>query len=319
MHVLHHLLPMLAQLRSFLVVIEESSLRRAAMRLHISQPALSRQMQALEDEVGGRLLERTSSGVFPTAAGHALAAKIQPILESYDAVMAGARRLARGEREELRIGYIASAAQKYLTPALAALRKVHPKVKVKLLDLSPGEQIAALRAGEIDLAVTGRAGGLLASDFYVRKLATLSLLAVVSADHPLASRKSVRLVELKKERFFSTPESEMPGRDRWLTQLCRKRGGFRPKFGGSANSVAHAFTLVVNEGLIGLMPDYFREHPAPGVAMVPVDDAQATWDFFIVWQRGLTAGPLRVLLDSLSAAANAVCVVSDRQNPAPKS
>ena len=55
--------PMLAQLRSFLVVIEESTLRRAAVRLHISQPALSRQMQALEDEVGGRLLERTSSGV----------------------------------------------------------------------------------------------------------------------------------------------------------------------------------------------------------------------------------------------------------------
>ena len=105
-----------------------------------------------------------------------MAAKIQPILESYDAVMAGARRLARGEREELRIGYIASAAQKYLTSALATLRKVHPKVKVKLLDLSPGEQIAALRAGEIDLAVTGRAGGLLASDFYVRKLATLPLL-----------------------------------------------------------------------------------------------------------------------------------------------
>jgi hypothetical protein len=53
--------------------------------------------------------------------------------------------------------------------------------------------------------------------------------------------------------------------------------------------------------------------------MIPVDDTQATWDFFIVWQRGLTAGPLRVLLDSLSAAAKAVCVVSDGQNPTPKS
>jgi DNA-binding transcriptional LysR family regulator len=101
--------------------------------------------------------------------------------------------------------------------------------------------------------------------------------------------------------------------------LCRKRGGFRPKFGQIADSVAHAFTLVVNDGVIGLMPDYFREHPAPGVAMIPIDDAQATWDFFIVWQRGRTAGPLRVLLDSLSAAAYAACVARGGQNLTPKS
>jgi len=295
---------MLAQLRSFLVVIEESSLRSAATRLHISQPALSRQMQALENEVGGRLLERTSSGVFPTAAGHALAAKIQPVLASYDAVMADAQRLAWGEGEQLRIGYLASAAKMYLAPALTALRKAHPKVKVKLLDLSPGEQIAALRAGEIDLAVAGQEGGLIAPDFYVRKLATLPLLAVVSAEHPLASRKSVRLAELKNERFLRSPESEMPGRDRWLARLCRECGGFRPKFGLIADSVADAFTLVVNEGLIAIVPDYFREHPAPGVVLIPVEDAGATWDFFIVWQRGRTAGPLRALLDALSVAAD---------------
>src|SRR5215213_1178162 len=132
---------MLAQLRSFQVVIEEGSLNRAAGRLRISQPALSRQMQALEAEVGGRLLERTTAGVSPTDAGHALAASIRPVLTDYEAAMAEARRLARGQREHLRIGYLVSVAQTYLNPALTSLRQTHPNVKVKLLDLSPGEQI----------------------------------------------------------------------------------------------------------------------------------------------------------------------------------
>src|SRR5215472_17973877 len=87
-------------------------------------------------------------------------------------------------------------------------------------------------------------------------------------------RKSVRLAELKNERFLRSPESEMPGRDRWLARLCRECGGFRPKFGLVADSVADAFTLVVNEGLIAIVPDYFREHPAPGVVMIPVEDAR---------------------------------------------
>src|SRR4051812_9302052 len=135
MHVLHSLAAMLTQLRSFQVVVEEGSLNRAAVRLRMSQPALSRQMQTLEAEVGGRLLERTTAGVSPTDAGHALAASIPPVLARYDAAMAEARHLARGQREYLRIGYLVSVGQTYLNPALSSLRRTHPDVKVKLLDL----------------------------------------------------------------------------------------------------------------------------------------------------------------------------------------
>src|SRR5688500_12743890 len=114
---------MLIHLRSFLAVIDEGSLNRAAARLRMSQPALSRQMQALEAEVGGRLLERSATGVSLTDAGHALAAKARKLLDDYDAALAEARRLARGQKDELRIGYLASAAQSLLTPALATLRR----------------------------------------------------------------------------------------------------------------------------------------------------------------------------------------------------
>src|SRR6266850_1285696 len=136
---------MLEKLRLFRVVLEEGSLRRAAERLHLSQPAITRQLRLLEHELGGRVLERTSAGVRPTNGGHALAEKAKPLLANYDSTMAEVRRLLRGESERLRIGYIASAVQEYLGPALAVLRRAYPRLKVKMLDQTPGEMIIALR------------------------------------------------------------------------------------------------------------------------------------------------------------------------------
>jgi len=97
---------MLEELRFFLVILEEGSLRRAAKRLHISQPALTRQMQLLEHDLGGRILERTSSGVRPSNEGHVLAEKARALLGYYDSTMAEARRMVRGESERLRVGSV---------------------------------------------------------------------------------------------------------------------------------------------------------------------------------------------------------------------
>src|SRR5689334_17492238 len=189
MRISHHPLRVLEKLRLFLVVLEEGSLRRAAERLHISQSAITRQLQLLEHDLGGRVLERTSAGVRPTNGGHALAEKAKTLLTDYDSIMAEVRRLVRGESDRLRIGYVASAVQEYLGPALAALRRTHPKVKVKMLDLTPAEQITALRLGEIDLALTADGADLLSRDFYTHKLATVPSLVTLPVDHPLASRK----------------------------------------------------------------------------------------------------------------------------------
>ncbi|RYD70825.1 MAG: LysR family transcriptional regulator, partial [Verrucomicrobiaceae bacterium] len=262
--------PMLPQLRSFLTVIDEGSLNRAAARLRISQPALSRQMQALENETGGRLLERSPTGISLTDAGYAFAERIRRLLAEYDAAVAEARQLARGQKEELRIGYLLSAAQRLLNPALGTLRRAHPEVKIKLLDLSPGEQISALRKGEIDVAFIGQEGSLASRDFYTRTLATLPALVVLPTDHRLAKRKDVRLEELSAERFIGAPDNQMPGRDRWITQLCRKAGGFRPKFVQEADGMTHMFSLIASEGAVTLVPAYLRDLPAAGVRMVPI-------------------------------------------------
>lgn len=295
---------MLAQLRAFLIALEEGSLNRAALRLRMSQSTLSRQMQVLENEIGGALLERTTAGIRPTDAGYALATSLPRVLADYDAAIEEARRLARGQRDLIRLGYLGSAAQMFLDPALSALRRAHPEVKVKLLDLSPGEQIVALRKGEIDLALIGQEGALLSSEFYIRKLTTLAVVAVMPADHPLASRKHISLKELHGERFISSPEEDLPGRDRWITQLCR-RAGFRPTFEQKAGSVSNMFTLIGSEGAVTLVPAYLKSFPMASVAMVPLSDTKATWDFLVVWQRGRTGKSLHALLDALAASANA--------------
>src|SRR5262245_8087640 len=294
---------MVAQLRAFLIALEEGSLNRAAIRLRMSQSALSRQMQVLENEIGGPLLERTAAGIRPTDAGYALATSLPRVLAEYDAAVDDSRRLARGQRELIRVGYLGSAAQTFLDPALSALRRTHPEVKVKLLDLSPGEQIVALRKGEIDLALIGQEGALLSSEFYIRKLTTLAVVAVMPADHPLASREHISLKELRGEHFISSPEEDLPGRDRWITQLCR-RAGFRPKFEQKAASVSNMFTLIGSEGAVPLVPAYLTSFPAARLALAPPSVANARWDFLVVWQRGRTAKSVRALLDALAVSAN---------------
>src|SRR5260221_4483161 len=162
---------MLDQVRSFLTVVEEGNLHREAARVPISQSALSRQMQALEHELGGRLLERMATGVSPTAGGQALAKRMGAVLASYDLAMSDTRRALRGETDQLQIAYLPSAAQQYLSGPLREVRRSHPETLLKLVDLFPGEQISALRAGEIDIGITNDSGELLAGEFYTRKLA----------------------------------------------------------------------------------------------------------------------------------------------------
>src|SRR6266403_1577899 len=207
----HHLVSVLEKLRLFLVVLEEGSLRRAAGRLHISQSAITRRLQLLEHDLGGRVLERTSAGVRPTGGGHTLAEKARTLLADYDSVMAEVRRLVRGESDRLRIGYVASAVQEYLGPALAVLRRTYPKLKVKMLDQTPGEMIIALRRGEIDLALTGHGVDVLSRDFYIHKLASVPSVVALPLDHQLASLKQIHISELKGESFVGAPDAVVPG------------------------------------------------------------------------------------------------------------
>jgi DNA-binding transcriptional LysR family regulator len=296
---------MLERFRNFLVVVEEGSLNKASRRLHLTQPSLTRQIQALEQDLGGPLLERQPSGVKPTALGMAAIKLLRPITSQFDDAIADLRRQSRGQRDELRIGYLGSAAQIYLTPALTKLRALHPEAKVKLLDLTPAEQMGALAKGEIDLALIGQEGATESRDYYARKLATLSVCAALPAHHPLAQRGEVRPADLRHEHFIGAPETEVPGRNLWITRICR-RAGFRPKFIADGQSIGEVFSLVASEGAVTLLPSYFSGEAPPGVVLVPVVDNEVTWDLLLLWQRGRASHVLRAMIDLLAATASGV-------------
>jgi DNA-binding transcriptional LysR family regulator len=290
---------MLAQIRSFLTVVEEGSLHRAAARLRISQSALSRQMQALEHELGGRLLERMATGVSPTAGGQALAKRMGAVLASYDLAMSDTRRALRGETDQVRIAYLPSAAQQYLSGPLREVRRSHPKTVLKLVDLFPGEQIIALRAGEIDIGITTESGELLAGEFYTRKLAEMRSYIALPEQHQLATLDRMRLSDLKGEFFVSWDSQQAPGLDRRVEAYCKKYGKFRPKFHGPAQSLAHSFELVANENTVSILPAFASHHPPPGVVILPLADAEVTWKILVMWRRGRAGGALKALLDAL--------------------
>jgi DNA-binding transcriptional LysR family regulator len=182
---------MIEKIQAFLVVIGEGSVNRAATKLHMAQPALSRQIQSLENELGGRLLERRTSGVMPTGLGLLLASSMRPVLSSYSASLAEVRREARGLRSELRVGYLQTATQSLLSPAIGRLQEEHPDIKLKLHDLSPREQIEGLRAGNLDIALIGQEGKVAASDFHSQKLCSLNVCAALARGDKLSGRQSI--------------------------------------------------------------------------------------------------------------------------------
>jgi len=292
----------LEKLRLFLVVLEEGGFRRAADRLRISQSAITRQMQALEFDLGGPVLKRTSDGVYPTKGGQALAKRAKTLLADYDSTMAEVRRLNRGENERLRIGYIASAVQEYLGPALAVLRRAYPTLQVKMLDQTPGEMIIALQQGKIDLAFTMHGIDLLSRDFYARKLATVRSLVALPVNHRLATERQVSLSQLKGETFVRGSDDEVPGYTQRIIQFCRKYGGFRPRLAAidGATSLVESLALAANEEAISIQPAFISHLKVPNVAMVSIADAGATWDLFVVWQQGKIGSPLRTLLSELN-------------------
>jgi DNA-binding transcriptional LysR family regulator len=296
---------MIDRIRAFFAVVEQGSVNRAAVRLRMTQPALSRQMKSLEHEVGGKLLEREASGVKPTGLGHALLRAMRPALDTYDAALADVRRQARGLRSELRVGYLISAASSVLTPAVARLRKSYPDLKLKLHDMSPREQIGALRTGELDVALTGQEGALAAHEFYSRKLGSLAVVAALSASDPLARRRSISLRDLKARDFIGIDEDEMPGRNRWMTSLCRA-AGFKPRFAVVTDGITHVLSQVVSESAVTLLPGYFRTFVHPGAVFVPVSDAKARWDFIVLWQRGQVPPATRALVEALADATRSM-------------
>lgn len=296
---------MLERLRSVFVIMEAGSLNRAAARLGVSQPTLTRQLQSLEQEAGGPLFERSSGGVRPTDLGYRLRERMLPVLRAYDLAWAEIVAHALGRQSQLRIGYLGLAAARYLTPVLGRFQEAYPEIKLWLFDQTPQEQLTALREGGLDLALIGQEGASLGEEFFQHRIAKLGVRAVLPSNHPLANQAAIGLEQLKGERFIVASETAVPGRKRWLAELCRE-AGFHPRWLGETEAVGETFARVVGERGVSLLPDYLELTPPPGIALVPVSDCFATWEFTLLRQRGRMSAACRDLIRWIGEAARGV-------------
>jgi len=187
----------LRHLRYFIAVAEGENVSRAALKLHVSQPALSRQIRDLEDELGFLLLERSARSVRLTQAGRAFLTEARAVLQRAEHAVKAARAIASGGGGELHVGYAPSLSARILPQTLRVFQAKLPNVRVRLHDLSTEEMLAGLREGKLQIAFVvrptpGRMRGL-----RFEELARDSICLAVAPKHPLASRRTVTAVHLR--------------------------------------------------------------------------------------------------------------------------
>jgi DNA-binding transcriptional LysR family regulator len=200
----------LRHLRYFLAVGEALNFTKAAAQLRVAQPALGRQMQDLEDEIGVDLMKRSPRGVTLTAEGKLFLDEVRELLKRADESVEKVRALARGEYGELHIGYAPTPTVEILPPALAAFQKAVPRVKVVLHDLSSDELITGLRDASLELAIMVAPFGEQTAGIEFELLRTYPLSVAITAAHPFARQKSITLEMLAAEPIIGFRRKDYP-------------------------------------------------------------------------------------------------------------
>src|SRR5262249_16824509 len=199
----------LRHLRYFIGVAEEENVSRAALKLHVSQPALSRQIRDLENEIGFQLFERSAKSLQLTEAGKAFLTEARAVLQrAEDAVKAG-RTIATGSGE-LHIGYAPSLTARILPPSLRAFQAELPNVRVKLHDFSTEEMLAGLREGKLQLVFIVRLTPSLSRGLQFEELVRDPMCLAVAPKHPLARRRTVTLTQVAREPLIAYSRKDYP-------------------------------------------------------------------------------------------------------------
>lgn len=269
----------LRHLRYFVAVAEERHFGRAARRLRIAQPPLSRQIQSLEAELGFSLFDRSRRRVELTPAGAALVPHAQRVFEALDLGIREAGRAASGQIGRITIGYASSVAFSGLPELLRAFRARSPAVDVVLRELAPQEQVDAVKSGRIDVGFIR--GPLDDAELASRLVRSEPLVVSMPEGHALASRKRITLKMLAGEPFVSFPRVRGPAFFDFLMRLCHD-AGFTPRIVQEAPQLDIVSLVAAGFG-VALLPDSVRGARRPGVVFRPLAGTPPT-ELFVAWR-----------------------------------
>ena len=320
----------LRQLRSFVVVAEEMNVGRAATRLHLTQPSLSRQIAALEHDLGVELFARVRRRFVLTAAGATFLVEAKDLLRRSDEAVRAAQRTQRGELGTLRLRFVQSATHEALPRLLGAFRHAYPEVVLDLETMTTLNQTEALRDGRIDVGLLrpnapapvggggksgkrasasvggggdGSPGGetvvvQLAPGLASRAVSADPVVAVLPARHRLARRKRIRLAELAEEEFVFYSRPSGPAVYDTIVGFCRA-AGFIPRIEQEAADVQTIVSLVAAGLGVSLLISPTPLTNPDAVVYRELSDDLPPWQLSVAWSPDNRSPVLARFLDLL--------------------
>lgn len=293
----------LRHLRYFVTLAEELHFGRAARRLHVSQPPLSIQIKALEDELGVLLFERSQRRVELTSAGEVFLKDAREILSRTASAADSARRAARGETGDLTVGFVTTADYNVLPRALREFRQSNPLVRLTLREATSDVQLRDLTDGRMDV-------GFLLPPVDDDRLGTLPLVreplvAALPEQHPLARGKGpLALHKLAESPFILIPRHMAPGLYDDIVSFCRS-AGFSPRVEQEAVQMQTIVSLV-SVGLgVALIPASLRHLARTGVVYRSLKEASPLIETVLAWRRNDNRPTLDRFLEAVRRAVPA--------------
>ncbi|GHF54698.1 transcriptional regulator, LysR family protein [Streptomyces mashuensis] len=276
-------------LRYVVAVADEGGFQKAADRLHMAQPPLSRQIAALERDLGVRLFERRPTRL--TEPGKVFVEGARELLAEADALVARTVRTAHGTAGTLRLGYVTSAAYWAVPTLLSAMGARHPGIRVETREMWTADLATALERNEIDAALSRSLPLLphLARLTLVRE----HLVVVVAAGHRLAARKELSLRELRGDTLRAVRRDIAPAFHDALLAALRATGEHFPVEEEPVPGFRH---LVLDERTFTAVPQTLARHLPPGTTALRVRDDLPRFDLDLVWRADSTAPPLPSLV-----------------------
>jgi len=268
-------------LRYFLALAEHLHFAKAAAIVNVTQPSLSRQIAALEDELGCELFVRNSRSVSLTAAGLELQRSAQKVVDSLNGAIRTTQAVARGERGELKIAFTSMIAWTAFPTLVRRYSVQYPNVGINLTEMLPNDLIQSVRTGESDLCLAFRTE--VSQPLSYEALQSEKLCIALPADHPHAGKKRLNLSLLKGEPFILSPRTIAPTLHDAIMSLCHA-AGFEPQVRMHTHLQGTIVNLVA-EGLgVSVVPQAMAKSGMQGVAFISLPESSAM-EMGIVWSQ----------------------------------
>ncbi|KXU37614.1 hypothetical protein AXK11_02125 [Cephaloticoccus primus] len=289
----------LRHLRYFVAVAEALNFRRAAERLHVAQPALSKQIQQMEDRLGVKLLHRNTGGVRLTDAGAVMLDEARDILERVEMAEAAVQDAASGSAGRLNVGNLGAITACFLPQALSLFRKRYPQVEVNLIETGVYDQLENLQSGKVHLGFMAERRLALPPALEAVEVLSTRPGVVMHGEHALASHPSISLDDLAMESLLTVGE---PGRQarhqQYLHEIFASRGiRHRPlRRVGSFESLM----AMIESGLgVSILLPLARGTDNVVYRPIKEEGEDLTAHVFAVWRRGIESQILQNFLSTL--------------------